>query len=594
MQMRLRNLMSALMLVSTAAVSTFVIGQPTSAAAQGAGGRALSPAEGRERDARIADLSRRLGVREATLQQIARMLGSDLGSITFDEMLARLDRQARDAADLQRRLAVLQRDVQRLTSVAVRTPAEQALDRATAAFETGRLDQASRELEGLEVLRRLQSVEERELWLESIRLQAELARLRQDFVGERALLDRAEREIDARHRRELYVVRMERGDSFQAEGDLRGDNSRLRRAVLIYRNDVLPITDREAAPLDWARAQNELGITLSLLGWREDDPVLQREAIAAYQEAAGAYGRGGGLVEAAAIWNNLGNAMHALGRQTRDPVPLSEAARFYERALEVRTYEASPYDWAVTMNGLGNTEITIGHHEANPAVASGVYRRAMERFQLILSRMAKNDGPELWATANTNLGRAAYQRALITHDITTTDTSRRAFLNALEVRRAGGDLPAWQESESGLAQTLLLLNAVDPGKGWLNDAIASFRTLVRAPGIDGREEAKAQTRQQLSAALILAGEGGGDTALFREARDVLDEALRFRTADRFPVEWAESYTYRAVAEGNLAAREGRVAQIDYMGLRRARAIAVARAPRLLRLIDLVLTTEPGS
>ena len=68
------------------------------------------------------------------------------------------------------------------------------------------------------------------------------------------------------------------------QGDEFGDNRALLSAIERYKRlvDLMP---RERVPLDWARAQNNLGIALRVLGERESGTAKLEEAIAAYREA---------------------------------------------------------------------------------------------------------------------------------------------------------------------------------------------------------------------------------------------------------------------------------------------------------------------
>jgi tetratricopeptide (TPR) repeat protein len=122
-------------------------------------------------------------------------------------------------------------------------------------------------------------------------------------------------------------------DALQRQGDERGNNQALQRAIEIYREE-LPERMRDRVPLDWARTQM-----------------------------------------------NLGNALETLGRREGGTEHLTEAITAYRAALEEQTRERVPLDWALTQNNLGAALATLSERESGTAhleEAVAAYRAALE------------------------------------------------------------------------------------------------------------------------------------------------------------------------------------------------------------------------
>ena len=74
-------------------------------------------------------------------------------------------------------------------------------------------------------------------------------------------------------------------------------------------------TRGERTPLDWAAAQNNLGIVLWSLGERENGTARLEQAVAAYHAALEEYTRERTPLDWAMTEGNLGSALAALGER---------------------------------------------------------------------------------------------------------------------------------------------------------------------------------------------------------------------------------------------------------------------------------------
>jgi tetratricopeptide (TPR) repeat protein len=148
-------------------------------------------------------------------------------------------------------------------------------------------------------------------------------------------------------------VRFSLANGYQLYGEQAGDNRSLKRAISHYL-EALKTWNREAAPLQWATTQN-----------------------------------------------NLGNALRALGERESGTTRLEQAVEAYREALKERTREAAPLQWATTQNNLGNSLRILGlrRHAAEYACkallshceAWEVFAPASHRFASTTASCARDD-----------------------------------------------------------------------------------------------------------------------------------------------------------------------------------------------------------
>ena len=74
--------------------------------------------------------------------------------------------------------------------------------------------------------------------------------------------------VPSGHTKETGDYLNRQADALYHQGDEKGDNAALKRSIEIW-HLVLVQRPRERVPLDWAEAQNNLGIAFSVLGARE-------------------------------------------------------------------------------------------------------------------------------------------------------------------------------------------------------------------------------------------------------------------------------------------------------------------------------------
>ena len=142
-------------------------------------------------------------------------------------------------------------------------------------------------------------------------------------------------------------------------GVQRSDSARLLQAVAVYRA-ALDEQARERVPLDWARAQNNLGVALSSLGERESGTERLEEAVAAYRAALEEWKRERVPLDWARTQNNLGSALSRLGERESGTERLEEAVAAYRAALEELTLERSSHYHRIALANFVRTDGLLG------------------------------------------------------------------------------------------------------------------------------------------------------------------------------------------------------------------------------------------
>ncbi|MBZ0291060.1 MAG: tetratricopeptide repeat protein, partial [Anaerolineae bacterium] len=175
----------------------------------------------------------------------------------------------------------------------------------------------------------------------------------------------------------------------------------LRRAIKTFEAALVYRTP-EAAPLDYAMTQNNLGNAYSDLAKIEDREGNLRRAIAAYEAALVYYTEEAAPQYYATTQNNLGNAYRDLSQIEAREGNLRRAIAAYEAALVYRTAEAAPLAYAMTQNNLGIAYRNLSGIEDR----EGNLRRAIAAYEAALVYRTAEAAPLDYAMTQNNLGTA--------------------------------------------------------------------------------------------------------------------------------------------------------------------------------------------
>jgi tetratricopeptide (TPR) repeat protein len=144
-----------------------------------------------------------------------------------------------------------------------------------------------------------------------------------------------------------------------AEQRLLKEVSRAEKAVAAHRKE-LSERSRVDEPIEWARAQRDLGEALSILADRLGGTERFEEAIAAHRAALEEQPRDRVPVEWARTQISLGKVYGAVGKREADTDELEKAVAATRGALEVVTREGEAADWVAAQNNLAHMLETMG------------------------------------------------------------------------------------------------------------------------------------------------------------------------------------------------------------------------------------------
>ena len=121
---------------------------------------------------------------------------------------------------------------------------------------------------------------------------------------------------------------------------------------------------RERAPLEWAKAQNQLGIALSILGERARETERLEEAGQAFRAALEVWTRERAPMDWARVQVNIGLTLLTLGALTLDAresgtARLGEAVEAFDAALTVYVAQRMDSEIAFCQSNSGGARLLI-------------------------------------------------------------------------------------------------------------------------------------------------------------------------------------------------------------------------------------------
>ncbi len=291
-------------------------------------------------------------------------------------------------------------------------------------------------------------------------------------------------------------------------------NAAFRKSIEAY-EAAMRVWTREAAPMDWAKVQNNLGLVFQELAYRGEEGALE-DAISAFQEALQVRTREAAPMGWAELQQNLGNALTAHA-QNGQAGAYEDAVAAYENAAAIWTREANPAGWASIQYNLGFVYGKLGE-QGQP----GANEQAIEAYRNTLEVWTRDDAPEDWATTQYFLGLAHRDLGLEEEDSSALNEAVIHFENAAQVITRHSDLRNWILVQLELGQTHTARARVGD-RDAVDAALSAFDAALTT--IHERNANWASIQTERAEALILKAEADGDPSAARDAVVQLDAAI---------------------------------------------------------------------
>ena len=482
-------------------------------------------------------IAREKGVPHAVLVAILQKMGE--ADVPPDQIQTRLEARAADY--LRLREALTSQSAARPDVDAIRTEALRLVD-------AGDIDGARRQLE-----------ENRSRIAEARR---ESARQEAELLEDEALIDRLElkyRAAATKYRDAADIVAFDRdeqsehmlssADALYLLGDEFGDRDALHEAADVYRA-VAGRLDRARDADRWARALNNLSITLAAIGDLEDDAAPLEEAVTLYRQALDFSTRERDPQAWAMTQNNLGNALARIGRQLDRAESLEEAVRAYREALREYTRERMPIEWGSTQSNLGLALASLGERESDTArleQAVRVYREALDAER-------REQDPLGWARTQSHLGNALAALAEREDNASRLEEAGQAFRAALEELTPERMPLLWASAQCNLGDALLHLGMGEDGTARLEEAVRAYREALTGYSREREPLDWASAKNNLAIALTSLGEREQGTATLEEAVRCWHEVLEAYNLQEMPLDSALTRVNLAGTLHEIAAR----------------------------------------
>ncbi len=526
--------------------------QVTEAAVKGATGPLLD---------RITEISKTLGVTEDAAKTLLKIVG-ERPSIPDDKLAEALTKVAGDYKRLQAQVAALSPDNPTARGLVDETKPEidaghferarELLRQATqaqiaAAQEAGKLKEKAQAAEDAQMLGAASSTA----------AEGNVALTERRYEEAAGLFGQAAGYVPSGHASARGGYLLRQADALYRQGDERGDNAALSSSIEAYQAALQEWT-RERVPLDWAEAQNNLGIALGTLGERERGTARLEEAVAAYRAALEERTRERVPLDWALTQNNLGLALWRLGQRESGTARLDEAAAAFRAALQEYTRERDPLRWAKMQNNLGLALNALGERESGRArleEAVVAYRAALEEW-------TRERVPLDWAATQNNLGIALWRLGERESGTARLDEAVAAYRAALDEWTRERVPLRWAMTQNNLGLALWTLGERESGTARLDEAVAAYRAALEEYARERVPLDWALTQNNLGNALNALGRRERGTARLDEAVAAYRAALEERTREQVPLDWALTQNNLGDALNALGQRESGTVRLE--------------------------------
>ncbi len=358
-------------------------------------------------------------------------------------------------------------------------------------------------------------------------------------------------------------VQNDLGSVLQALGEREAGVSYMENAAEAY-HLALEEMPEDSMPFEWANVQNNLGVTLTRLGERESGTGKLDLALAAFRAALRERQRDKTPQEWAVSQTNIGYVLYVSAIRSGDSGQMAQAVNAFRSSLQELPRERLPLDWALTQNNLGLALMAQGASSSNTKQLD----EAITAFGVALEERRKERVPLDWARTQNNLGLALQYYGGITGDEMRLEQSATAFRSALEVFSAETVPLDWATIQSNLGLTLYRLGQSREGSHLLEAAISAYRQALLVQTAVSAPTDFADTQDRLGIALDALAQrldGAAKVRTWLAAVDAWRSALVVYGRQSDPASWAKHQNtigYTLVLVGEVEESEARFKEAE--------------------------------
>ncbi|MBN1202172.1 MAG: TIR domain-containing protein [Anaerolineae bacterium] len=326
-------------------------------------------------------------------------------------------------------------------------------------------------------------------------------------------------------------------------GDRRAN---LGRAVAAF-EEALRFYTPEAAPLDYAMTQTNLGAAYADLAEIEDRAGNLARAVAAFQEALRFRTPETAPLDYAMTQNNLGTTYADLAAIEDRAGNLKRAVTAFEQALRFRTPEAAPQAYAMTQTNLGAAYRQLSEIEDR----AENLKRAVAAYEQALRFRTPEAAPLAYATTQNNLGAAYQQLSEIEDRAENLERAVAAYEQALRFRTPEAAPLYYAGTQNNLGETYRKLSEIEDRAGNLKRAVTAFQEALRYGTPETAPLYYAETQNNLGIAYAHLADIEDRASNLERAVVAYEQALRFRTPEAAPLAYAMTQANLGIAQEEL-------------------------------------------
>jgi tetratricopeptide (TPR) repeat protein len=299
-------------------------------------------------------------------------------------------------------------------------------------------------------------------------------------------------------------------------------------------NEALKVRTLERYPMNYAMTQNNLGTAYTTLAEVEQKAKNCQRAIEAYSESLKVYTFDRFPMEYAMTQHNIGTTYGILASLKVKAGNCQRATIAFNEALKVYTPDRFPIDYAMTQNNLGNTYRILAEVEDKAENC----RKAISAYNEALKVNTPDRFPLDYAMTQNNLGTTYRILSGVGDKPENCRKAVEAFEKSLKVITLDCFPMQFAAIQNNLGNAYGNLAEVEETANNCTKAITAYKEALRIYTIDRLPMQYAMTQNNLGTAYQTLTDVEGKAENCRKAIVAFNEAMKISTLDRFPLDYA--------------------------------------------------------